>query len=115
MSTRITLFVTLALIVIAVAFSAAVYSQLPEQVASHWDVNGQVNGYMSRFWGAFLMPLISLAMLGLFLLIPNIDPLKANIAKFRAAFNSFIVLIIVFLLYVHALTIWWNLGHQDFR
>ena len=84
-------------------------------MASHWGVNDQVNGTMSRFWGAFLMPLMSLAMLGLFLLIPAIDPLKANIAQFRGPFNLFIVLMIVFLTYVHGLTIAWNLGYTGFQ
>ena len=54
-------------------------------------------------------------MLGLFLLIPVIDPLKANIAGFRGTFNVFIVLIMAFLLYVHVLTTLWNLGLQSVR
>lgn len=115
MSTRTTLIVTLAMVAIAVAFSAAVYGKLPEQMASHWNINDQVDGTMPRLWGAFLMPLVSLAMLGLFLLIPNIDPLKANIAKFRETFNTFIALIVAFLLYTYFLTILWNLGYQNFR
>ena len=46
MSTRTTLIVSMVLILIAVAFGAAVYNQLPERVASHWDANDQVNGTM---------------------------------------------------------------------
>ena len=114
MSTKTTLILSLALILIAAVFSAAVYSQLPNPMASHWGANDQVNGTISRFWGAFLMPLIALGMLGLFLLIPAIDPLKANIVRFREAFNAFIVLMMVFLLYVHFLTMLWNLGYQSF-
>ncbi len=115
MSTRATLIVSLVLILIAVALSGAVYNRLPERVASHWDAHDQVNGTMSRFWGAFLMPLIALAMLALFLVIPGIDPLKANIAAFRSTFNAFIVAIVAFLLYVHVLTVVWNLGYHAFR
>ena len=115
MSTRTTLIVSLVLILIAVAFSAVVYNRLPERVASHWDANDQVNGTMPRFWGVFLMPLITLAMLGLFLVLPAIDPLKANIAAFRPIFNAFIVAIIVFMLYLHVLTLVWNLGYHGFR
>ncbi|MCK7526815.1 MAG: DUF1648 domain-containing protein [Ignavibacteriales bacterium] len=59
------------------------WNQLPEQMASHWNVNDQVDGYMPKFWGVFLMPLVTLGMFLLFLVIPNIDPLKANIAQFR--------------------------------
>ncbi len=115
MSTRLTLIICLALILIAVVLSASVYSRLPDRMASHWGFNDQVNGTISRFWGAFLMPLMALAFLVLFLLIPSIDPLKANIATFRPLFNGFIVALIVFLLYVHVVTILWNLGYQGFH
>lgn len=88
------------------------YPQMPEKMASHWDRKGQVDGYMSRFWGLFLMPLISIGMFSLFILIPKIDPLKENIKKFRRYFDWFILLIIIFLFYLYLLTISWNL---DFR
>ena len=115
MSTRSTLILTILLIMVATAFSLAAYPRLPDLMASHWGANDQVNGTLPRFWGAFLTPLISLGMLGLFLLIPNIDPMKVNIAKFRETFNAFIVAIILFLVYLHFLTILWNLGYQNFQ
>jgi len=115
MTTRTTVILTLVMIGIAVGVSLAVMHQLPEQVASHWNINDEVDGTMSRVWGAFLMPLIALGMLGLFLLIPVIDPMRANIATFRRPFNVFIVLMVAFLLYMHILTIAWNLGVRTFR
>jgi len=54
-------------------------------------------------------------MLLLFMLIPVIDPLKANIALFRGYFNNFIAMVTVFMLYVHGLTLAWNLGYTGFR
>ena len=84
-------------------------------MASHWGANDEVNGTISRFWGAFIMPFMSLGLFALFLLVPSIDPMKANIATFRPIFNAFIVAILVFLLYLHVLTILWNLGYQNFR
>jgi len=60
-----------------------------------------------------LMPLITLGMLGLFLVIPSIDPLKANIAQFRDVFNLFITLIVAFMIYIYALSLRWNLGYTD--
>jgi uncharacterized membrane protein len=70
---------------------------------------------MPRFWAAFLMPLVSIGLLLLFLAIPAIDPLKANIAKFRSYYNAFIALIIVFMLFIHAITLAWNLGYDQFN
>lgn len=115
MTTKIT--TTLVLILIAIGLIAGIllWNQLPESMASHWDVNNQVNGTMSRFWGVFLMPFITIGMFLLFLLIPGIDPLKANIAEFRESFNVFILLIVAFMLYIHGLTLAWNLGYQGFK
>ena len=85
---------------------------MPEKMASHWNFKGEVDGYISRFWGLFLMPFISVVLFLLFLLIPKIDPLKANIEKFRKYFDGFVVLIILFLFYLYLLTIFWNFGVQ---
>jgi uncharacterized membrane protein len=90
------------------------WNRLPDSMASHWGVNDEVNGYISKFWGVFLMPLITLAMLVLFLVVPSIDPLKANIAQFRQVFNLFIVLIVAFMVYIYGLTLAWNLGFTGF-
>lgn len=101
-----------ALLIVLASFGASTYfyPQMPETVASHWDINGEVNGYMSKFWGLFLMPIISLAIFLFFLAIPKIDPLKSNIEKFRKYFDAFIVVFLLFFLYVHLLTVVWNLG-----
>lgn len=113
MSTRTTTIVSLLLIVAATLAGVLLWDKFPAQMASHWDANDQVNGYMSRFWGVFLMPIVSLGMLALFLFIPNIDPLKANIAQFRGTFNVFIAFLTGFMLYIHVLTLLWNLGYTN--
>ena len=115
MSTRTTIIVSLIAILAATVASAAIYPRMPEIAASHWNAAGQVDGYMPRFWAAFLMPLVSIGLLLLFLAIPAIDPLKANIAKFRSYYNAFIALIIVFMLFIHAITLAWNLGYDQFN
>jgi uncharacterized membrane protein len=91
------------------------WNRLPEQMASHWNISDQVDGYMSKFWGVFMGPLITLGIFGLFLVIPSIDPLKVNIAQFREVFNLFIVLIVAFMLYIYGLTLAWNLGYTSFK
>jgi len=100
--------------VIILSFLSAfyLYPKLPDRVASHWNSQGQVDDYLPKIWGVFLMPAITLAIFLLFLLIPRIDPLKKNIAKFRNYFNWLIILIVVFLLYVYSLTVFWNLGYR---
>jgi uncharacterized membrane protein len=115
MTTKTTSIITLVLIALALLAGALLWNQLPDQMASHWNINDQVDGYISRFWGVFLMPLVTLGIFALFLVVPNIDPLKANIAQFRETFNIFIALIVAFMLYIHGLTLAWSLGYQDFK
>jgi uncharacterized membrane protein len=115
MNTRTTSVIVLALIIGAIFAGFLLWNQLPEQMASHWNIQDQVDGYISRFWGVFILPLMTLGIFLLFLVIPKIDPLKANIARFREAFNLFIVLFAAFMLYIHGLTIAWNLGYTSFK
>jgi len=103
--------IILAIIFLSFAIGIYSYPQMPEQVASHWNAQGQVNGHMSKFWGIFLMPVISAGMFLLLIIIPGIDPLKSNIQQFRKHYDGFVVLIMCFLFYLYLLTIFWNSGY----
>ena len=102
--------IILGIIILSFVIGAYFYPQMPDKVASHWNVQGEVDGYMSKFWGLFLMPIVSIGLLLLFILIPKIDPLKENIEKFRKYFDDFMVLMIIFLFYIYVLTLAWNIG-----
>ena len=115
MSIRTTTILVLLMILGATVAGLLLWNQLPDPMASHWNINDQVDGYMSRTWGVFMIPLITLGMFVLFLVIPSIDPLKANIAQFRGALNLFIVLIIACMVYIYGLTLAWNFGYTGFR
>ena len=115
MSTRTTTLIVLLMILGATVAGLLLWNRLPDPMASHWNANDQVNGYISKFWGVFLLPLITLGMFLLFLVIPSIDPLKANIAQFRESFNLFIVLMVAFMVYLYGLTLAWNLGYSNFK
>ena len=86
------------------------YPRLPELVASHWNMNGQVNGYTTRFWGAYGMPVILAVLSLIFTLVPRIDPKRANIEKFRGHYDNFLVVFFLFMLYIYSLTLARNLG-----
>ncbi|HUK39046.1 MAG TPA: SdpI family protein [Methanomicrobiales archaeon] len=98
------------IVVLTFAVSLAAYPYLPGMLATHWGLSGQVNGYLPKAWGLLVVPVISAALALLFRIIPRIDPLKANIAKFRPTYDRFVMVILLFLLYVSLLTIAWNAG-----
>jgi uncharacterized membrane protein len=115
MSTRNTLIVVAVLIVASTLAGLLLWNQLPAMMDSHWGADDKVNGYMPKLWGVLLMPMVATGLLALFLVIPEIDPLKANIQQFREYFNAFIALITAFLMYVYGLSLAWNLGYTGFR
>jgi len=88
------------------------YPLLPQTIASHWDATGMVNGYMDKFWGLFLLPILMLVFTGVFYLIPKIDPRKENIEKFEGTYEYFILVFNLFMGYLYILTILWNLHYK---
>jgi uncharacterized membrane protein len=104
--------IILAIIALSVVTAFLTYPYLPDKVASHWNAAGQVNGYMSRIWGAFLLPMILVVSYVIFLVVPHLDPKKHNIEKFRPQYENFIIAFMVFLYYTYVLTLFWNLGYR---
>ena len=89
------------IVIAAVVVSVVVYPQLPETIPTHWDMNGQVNGWSSRFWGAWIMPVILAATWLLMRAIPHIDPRRENYAKFRGAYETLVISVMAVLLGLH--------------
>jgi uncharacterized membrane protein len=102
----------IALIPVIASFLLSIifYPQLPEQMASHWDTMGQVNGYMPKLLGVLLIPTISVILFLVFLLIPKVDPRGANINKFKKYFDTFITILFTILFYIQGLMVCWNIG-----
>lgn len=70
----------LSLVIVLMCFGLAIwaYPHLPDKVPSHWNLAGKVNRYSGRLSGAFLLPIIMLAVLGLQYVVPMIDPKSSN-------------------------------------
>jgi len=90
------------LVIIAVVATLAVYPRLPEQVPTHWDINGQVDDWSSRLWGAWTIPLVMAFMLLAFRAFPLIDPRRENYAKFAGAYEGILILVLLFMLVLHS-------------
>lgn len=64
------------------AFALAVYARLPQRVPSHWNVHGEVDGWMEKPWGPLMMPLMATGALALLWLLRRVDPRARNIERF---------------------------------
>lgn len=83
-----------ALILATVLFSIAVYGRLPDPMVIHWNAAGEPDGYGSRAVGTFLLPAVILGLWALLLVLPGIDPRKANIEKFRDTYDIFVIAVV---------------------
>ncbi|MFA5416246.1 MAG: SdpI family protein [Methanoregula sp.] len=102
---------TFLVLLVTYLFTIALYPTLPDVIASHWDASGMTNGYMPKFWGLIIIPLIMTACVGLFTLLPRIDPLRSNYAKFRNYYEGFVFIFAIFMLAIQLQVILWNSGH----
>ncbi|MFL5665014.1 MAG: SdpI family protein [Ktedonobacteraceae bacterium] len=65
-SGRSSTMLAIVIIVIQVLIALVTYPFMPDQVPTHWDAAGNINGYMPKLIGVFLLPFISI---GLYLLM----------------------------------------------
>lgn len=82
-----------------------VWDRLPERIATHWDLHGNVNGYTSKGFGLFLLPIINIGLALLLGFLPRLDPKAAKMnlgpevmKRFRIVITAFLVVIFAFIL-----------------
>ncbi|MBT4870910.1 MAG: SdpI family protein [Candidatus Diapherotrites archaeon] len=106
------LLVVALLILILIAMSFAVYNKVPQNIATHWNIEGNADSYMPKEIGLFLVPIFGIIISAVLLVVPMIDPLRKNIQEFIRYYNLFVLVMLGFLLYIHAITIIANLGYE---
>ena len=72
------LIITSLIILLPILVGVILWNQLPEQMPNHWNVNGEIDGWSSKPFAVFGMPLIMLAFQWLCVLGTGSDPKKAN-------------------------------------
>lgn len=93
------------------ALTLAVYGELPSRVPTHWDAQGQVDGWMARAQGGFLMPGIAALSLGLMLIVPRLDPRRRNVQRFAPEWMLLLNMTALFLAALHTATLAFALGY----
>ncbi|OLN31152.1 SdpI family protein [Desulfosporosinus metallidurans] len=93
------------LIILGFALGAYFYPSLPDRVPIHWNARGEINGYGSKLFGAFGLPLINLGMYLMFLALPYIDPKRKNYASFKSTYQFQKYLLMVFFLGLEVFTL----------
>ena len=97
------------LLVLMLVVAIWAYPRLPERIPTHWNLQGEVDGWSAR-WMVFFPPAMGLLMLVLMPVLRRIDPRRANYDRFEPTFWLVINVIIAFMFVPHLMTIGAALG-----
>ena len=73
------LIITSLITLIPIVIGLILWDKLPDQVPMHWNAQGEVDGYGTKFQAVFLMPLVLVAFHWICVLGTSLDPKKQNI------------------------------------
>ncbi|KYC44435.1 MAG: hypothetical protein APG12_01720 [Candidatus Methanofastidiosum methylothiophilum] len=104
--------ISLGIILFSFIIGAFAYSYAPDIIPTHWNAQGEIDGYMDKFWGLFLLPIISFGLFALFVYVPKYDPRKKNLELFKDYYQGIILVTIGFLFYIYILSIMAAFGYK---
>jgi uncharacterized membrane protein len=109
-------FKTEVLSILIILFSWAIsfyfYFNFPDSVPTHWNIQGEIDGWSSKALGAFLLPAINIGIYLLFLALPYLDPKRGNYKKFAPTYHIFKNLMLLVFFAIYLLTGFTGLGYQ---
>ena len=79
--------IPLIILVLLIPLSFYFYANFPEKVPTHWNFEGEVDGWSGRTFGAFFFPAIIWGIYLLLLFIPIIDPKKNRYQEFLKVYH----------------------------
>lgn len=94
------------------ALAAITWAWAPNRIPVHWDVAGQVDRYGSKAEGLLGIPLLAAGVYLLMLLLPRVDPGRANYDRFAGAYLVIRTGIITLLALLYGVVHLWIRGRQ---
>ena len=111
---KFTMIVTSLIILLPIIFGAFVFEKLPEQIAMHWGVNGQPDGFAPKWVAVFCAPVVLLAFQWLCAFLTGFDKKSVNQPEFMQKLVLWIIpvinLVMSFIVYATAFEIELNVG-----
>jgi len=101
--------VLIVMTLLPVIYLAMNWNLLPESMPTHFDGSGQPNGYGSR-WTYVLLPIILYIMM---LVLPKVDPRKANYAVFSDSYFKIRLIMAIFIGFLNSAIIWSVVNKTD--
>lgn len=94
----------------AAVFGALNFERLPEQVATHWNLAGEADGWSRRTTAVWLLPGIAMVLAVVLAYAPRIDPKRENVTLHVDAWWLLANAVLIFLAVLHIFSLGNALG-----
>lgn len=102
----------LLLLIIPLIAAFLVYPHMPDMVPTHWNIQGEIDDYSSKEFGTFFLPLLNIGLYILFIVLPYLDPKRANYEKFFGSYRLIRYATHVFFTFMFFITVLAALGYS---
>jgi uncharacterized membrane protein len=109
--TRKVLFFEIVLIAAAIAVTSMVWSDLPEQVTTHWNLHLQPDRSSSRMALFGVGPGLMAGIMLFTWVLPWLSPKHFKIESFQATYRQVMLLVFILATYQYAVILWSSNGH----
>ena len=93
------------LVVAAFAIAFWFYPRLPNPVPTHWNAAGQIDGYMPKPWGVFILPLFIMATWVVLAAVPRISPKGYSLDTFAKIYGLLQITFLAVLLVINIIAL----------
>ncbi|MFZ4509066.1 MAG: SdpI family protein [Fimbriimonas sp.] len=105
MTTRKSILVSLAITLVVLVSGLLRLANMPEMVPTHWDANGNINGWSPKAFAVWFMPGIMLLFTGLLVVLPKMSPKAYDPLDFILTFNQLWVITIGMMGFIQVVTL----------
>lgn len=81
------LWMSIAVITAVIVTTLAMYGSLPERMPTHWNIQGEVDGWSSKSSGVSIMPVAMIVLFLIFLALPMLSPRQFTVESFRSTYD----------------------------
>jgi uncharacterized membrane protein len=106
MTTRTAIITCLVIVIGITIYTLALYPSLPDKIPTHWDINGEVDGWSDRSTGAWLGVGFVMFVFGLLLILPSWSPKAFSVDNFREPFNFLMTVITGWMALLQTITLY---------
>lgn len=101
---------TIALVILAFLLGAVLYDRLPDPMPTHFNLQGDIDGWTAKPWGVFLLPLVMAGVLLMFVALPRISPKGFEVDGRSRAYAAIVLATTAFLFVLHVTVLLISMG-----